>query len=138
MGAMSFVSYLPMPKSRIADADFSGLHAHRPSAEEVKISASIGVACFPVDAQSPEVLLEKADEAMNLLIVCKYVHGKFSCSRAWPQEDASVFASGVALCRSTRGSASDANRAHPLARTENTIDKTWHVVVDVERRPVRR
>jgi predicted signal transduction protein with EAL and GGDEF domain len=30
----------------------------------VRISASIGVACFPVDAQSPEALLEKADEAM--------------------------------------------------------------------------
>ena len=34
------------------------------SGEEVRISASIGVACFPVDAQSPETLLEKADEAM--------------------------------------------------------------------------
>jgi hypothetical protein len=31
----------------------------------VRISASIGVACFPVDAQSPEALLAKADEAMH-------------------------------------------------------------------------
>ena len=30
----------------------------------MRISASIGVASFPVDAQSPEALLEKADEAM--------------------------------------------------------------------------
>jgi predicted signal transduction protein with EAL and GGDEF domain len=30
----------------------------------VKISASIGVACFPVDAQSPSAVLGKADEAM--------------------------------------------------------------------------
>jgi predicted signal transduction protein with EAL and GGDEF domain len=28
------------------------------------VDCTIGVACFPVDAQSPEVLLEKADEAM--------------------------------------------------------------------------
>jgi hypothetical protein len=49
-----------------------------------------------------------------------------------------VFASGLALCRSTRGSACDANRGHPLTRIEDTIDKTWHVVVDVERRPVKR
>jgi diguanylate cyclase (GGDEF)-like protein len=48
----------------IADADFRGLHAPVFAAEEVRISASIGVACFPVDAQSPEALLEKADEAM--------------------------------------------------------------------------
>jgi diguanylate cyclase len=34
--------------------------------EEVKISASLGVACFPVDAQSPSTLLEKTDEAMYL------------------------------------------------------------------------
>jgi len=47
----------------IAEADFSGLHA-RISVEAVRISASIGVACFPVDAHSPEALLEKADEAM--------------------------------------------------------------------------
>lgn len=51
-------------RASIADADFSGLHAHGSGAEEVKISASIGVACFPVDAQSPSELLEKADEAM--------------------------------------------------------------------------
>lgn len=48
----------------IADTDFSRLHAQGPVGEEVKISASIGVACFPVDAQSPSALLEKADEAM--------------------------------------------------------------------------
>jgi hypothetical protein len=47
-----------------AEADFSGLHGHGSGAEEVKISASIGVACFPVDAESPGALLEKADEAM--------------------------------------------------------------------------
>ena len=48
----------------IVEADFRGLHAPVASGEEVRISASIGVACFPVDAQSPEALLEKADEAM--------------------------------------------------------------------------
>jgi diguanylate cyclase (GGDEF)-like protein len=47
----------------IADADFSGLHAHGSGSQEVKISASIGVACFPVDARSPSALLERADEA---------------------------------------------------------------------------
>lgn len=51
-------------RASIAEADFSGLHAQVSSGEEVGISASIGVACFPVDAQSPEALLEKADEAM--------------------------------------------------------------------------
>jgi diguanylate cyclase (GGDEF)-like protein len=51
-------------RASIADADFSGLHAHGTGAKEVNISASIGVACFPVDAQSPSALLEKADEAM--------------------------------------------------------------------------
>jgi diguanylate cyclase (GGDEF)-like protein len=51
-------------RASIADADFRGLHAPISSGEEVRISASIGVACFPVDAQSPEALLEKADEAM--------------------------------------------------------------------------
>jgi diguanylate cyclase (GGDEF)-like protein len=51
-------------RSRIAKADFRGLHGPVSSGEEVRISASIGVACFPVDAQSPEALLEKADEAM--------------------------------------------------------------------------
>ncbi len=51
-------------RASIADADFRGLHAPASSAAEVRISASIGVACFPVDAQSPESLLEKADEAM--------------------------------------------------------------------------
>jgi diguanylate cyclase (GGDEF)-like protein len=51
-------------RASIAEADFSGLHAHGSGAEEVKIRASIGVACFPVDAQSPSALLEKADEAM--------------------------------------------------------------------------
>jgi diguanylate cyclase (GGDEF)-like protein len=51
-------------RASIADADFRGLHAPVSSGEEVRISASIGVACFPVDAPSPETLLEKADEAM--------------------------------------------------------------------------
>jgi diguanylate cyclase (GGDEF)-like protein len=51
-------------RASIADADFCGLHAPVASAEEVRISASIGVARFPVDAQSPEALLEKVDEAM--------------------------------------------------------------------------
>src|SRR5450631_1604007 len=51
-------------RSSIAGADFRGLHGPVSSGEEVRISASIGVACFPIDAQSPEALLEKADEAM--------------------------------------------------------------------------
>jgi diguanylate cyclase (GGDEF)-like protein len=51
-------------RASIAEADFSGLHARISGGEEVRISASIGIACFPVDAQSPETLLEKADEAM--------------------------------------------------------------------------
>ena len=51
-------------RASIVAADFRGLHAPVSSGEEVRISASIGVACFPVDAQSPEKLLEKADEAM--------------------------------------------------------------------------
>jgi diguanylate cyclase (GGDEF)-like protein len=51
-------------RASIAEADYRGLHAPVSSGEEVRISASIGVACFPVDAQSPEHLLEKADEAM--------------------------------------------------------------------------
>jgi diguanylate cyclase (GGDEF)-like protein len=51
-------------RARIAEADFRGLHGPVSSGNEVRISASIGVACFPVDAQSPEALLEKADEAM--------------------------------------------------------------------------
>jgi diguanylate cyclase (GGDEF)-like protein len=51
-------------RASIADADFRGLHAPVSSGEEVRISASIGVACYPVDAQSSEALLEKADEAM--------------------------------------------------------------------------
>lgn len=51
-------------RANIADADFRGLHAPLASGEEVRISASIGVACFPVDAQLPQALLEKADEAM--------------------------------------------------------------------------
>jgi diguanylate cyclase (GGDEF)-like protein len=51
-------------RASIAEADFSGLHARIAGGEEVQISASIGVACFPVDAKSPEVLLERADEAM--------------------------------------------------------------------------
>jgi diguanylate cyclase (GGDEF)-like protein len=51
-------------RASIADADFRGLHAPVAGGEEVMISASIGVACFPADAQSPEGLLEKADEAM--------------------------------------------------------------------------
>jgi len=51
-------------RASIVGADFRGLHAPVPSGEEVRISASIGVACFPVDAPTPEVLLEKADAAM--------------------------------------------------------------------------
>jgi diguanylate cyclase (GGDEF)-like protein len=50
-------------RRRIAEADFS---AFKPAetAGGVGISASIGVACFPVDAGTPNDLLEKADEAM--------------------------------------------------------------------------
>jgi diguanylate cyclase (GGDEF)-like protein len=51
-------------RASIAEADFRGLHAPVSGGEEVRISASIGVACFPVDAPSPQELLEKADEAM--------------------------------------------------------------------------
>jgi diguanylate cyclase (GGDEF)-like protein len=51
-------------RANIAEADFHGLHAPVSSGEDVRISASIGIACFPVDAQSAEALLEKADEAM--------------------------------------------------------------------------
>jgi diguanylate cyclase (GGDEF)-like protein len=46
------------------EAGFSGLHAHGSGAQEVTISASIGVASFPVGAESPSALLEKTDEAM--------------------------------------------------------------------------
>lgn len=45
-------------RASIAESDFSGLHAPTAGGEEMRISASIGVACFPVDAQSPEALLE--------------------------------------------------------------------------------
>jgi predicted signal transduction protein with EAL and GGDEF domain len=45
----------------IAEADVSDLVAHGSSTEGVKIGASIGVACFPVDDQSLSALLEKAD-----------------------------------------------------------------------------
>jgi len=50
-------------RRRIAAADFSTL---RPAVAggDVGITASIGVACFPVDAGTPNDLLEKADEAM--------------------------------------------------------------------------
>lgn len=51
-------------RASIAETNFSGLHAHAPGVQEVRISASIGVACFPVDAQSPQALLQKSDEAM--------------------------------------------------------------------------
>src|SRR5450631_423706 len=51
-------------RASISEADFGGLHARISGGEEVRIGASIGIACFPVDAQSPETLLEKADEAM--------------------------------------------------------------------------
>jgi diguanylate cyclase (GGDEF)-like protein len=51
-------------RASVAEADFRGLHGPVSSGEEVRISASIGVACFPIDAQSPATLLEKADEAM--------------------------------------------------------------------------
>ena len=47
----------------IATADFSMLHAADNPAD-VRISASIGVAYFPVDAGTPHDLLERADEAM--------------------------------------------------------------------------
>jgi diguanylate cyclase (GGDEF)-like protein len=50
-------------RASIVEADFRGLHGPT-SGDEVRISASIGVACFPVDVGSPEALLEKADEAM--------------------------------------------------------------------------
>ncbi|GAC1407028.1 MAG: hypothetical protein NVSMB64_13390 [Candidatus Velthaea sp.] len=48
---------------QIAAADFAAL---RPGgiASDVRVSASIGVACFPVDAGLPHDLLERADEAM--------------------------------------------------------------------------
>jgi diguanylate cyclase (GGDEF)-like protein len=51
-------------RKSIVDANFSGLHPNNSGAEEVRISASIGIACFPIDAQSANALLEKADEAM--------------------------------------------------------------------------
>lgn len=51
-------------RASIAAADFRGLHDAVSTGVEVRISASIGVACFPIDAQSPEALLEKADAAM--------------------------------------------------------------------------
>jgi diguanylate cyclase (GGDEF)-like protein len=61
-------------RASIAEADFRGLRARISGREEARISASIGVACFPVDAQSPEALLEKADEAM-------YHSKKTGCNR---------------------------------------------------------
>ena len=50
-------------RAAIAAADFQPLQPAgiRP---DVRISASIGVACFPIDAGSSNALLEKADEAM--------------------------------------------------------------------------
>jgi diguanylate cyclase (GGDEF)-like protein len=50
-------------RASIADADFRPLQPAGVDAQ-VRISASIGVACFPVDARTPSALLEKADEAM--------------------------------------------------------------------------
>lgn len=50
-------------RSSVANADFRSLRPAGVTAE-VRISASIGVACFPVDAGTPSALLEKADEAM--------------------------------------------------------------------------
>ncbi len=50
-------------RAAIATADFSPLHPHGVRAN-VRISASIGIACFPMDARSSNAILEKADEAM--------------------------------------------------------------------------
>jgi hypothetical protein len=46
-------------RASIADADFSGLHAPISAGEQLRIGESIRDACFPVDAQSPEALLER-------------------------------------------------------------------------------
>ncbi len=51
-------------RASIVEADSRGLHAPVSSEEEVRIGALIGVPRFPIDAQSSEALLEKADEAM--------------------------------------------------------------------------
>jgi diguanylate cyclase (GGDEF)-like protein len=67
-------------RASIAEADYRGLHTPVSSGEEVRISASIGVAGFPVDAQSPEALLEKADEAMY--------HSKKTAATAFRSSDA--------------------------------------------------
>jgi diguanylate cyclase (GGDEF)-like protein len=48
----------------IAAADFRSLQPTGTDAAAVAISASIGVACFPADADTPAAVLEKADEAM--------------------------------------------------------------------------
>jgi diguanylate cyclase (GGDEF)-like protein len=50
-------------RRRIAEADFSGLRPTEQSGE-VRISASIGVAAYPVDARGANDLLERADAAM--------------------------------------------------------------------------
>ena len=62
-------------RASIAEADFRGLHAPLSSGEEVRIGASIGVACFPVDAQSPQKLLEKADEVSFFGVTAALVRG---------------------------------------------------------------
>lgn len=49
-------------RRRIADADFSSLRTN--AGVDVRISASIGVAAYPPDAQSANALLERADGAM--------------------------------------------------------------------------
>lgn len=51
-------------RASIADANFIALAPADVTAEPVIISASIGVAAFPVDAATPRELLEKADAAM--------------------------------------------------------------------------
>ncbi len=51
-------------RASIAAADFTLLQPVGVSGPAVTISASIGVASFPIDAQTPNALLEKADEAM--------------------------------------------------------------------------
>lgn len=49
-------------RRRIAEADFSGLRTQ--TSADVRISASIGVAAYPLDAATASALLERADAAM--------------------------------------------------------------------------
>jgi diguanylate cyclase (GGDEF)-like protein len=51
-------------RASIAGADMRALRPPESVGAAVAISASIGVACFPIDAQTPNDLLEKADAAM--------------------------------------------------------------------------